>query len=318
MASSWKRIFIATAMIALVAPIAAIAQVALQVSNPVLSIRINEAWGGAIDSVKVLGYEVVDVNDTGRQIQASLYFNTAQLGTFCGKSAPQWYNSVQAGDLCNNRSSIYAIGSDSKNLHVGTYPLDWHGRGQKPAGLLVEGHHEIGPLSYLNRNEVARLSYRFINNTGATLNFQPNSPPVADGNGPTPVPYIPHAYFKNSELTRLFGLTDSGIWVEETSGVYAAVVEGDYRPTRYKYKAMAWMRENMGWGVALYSRNTLNQPTNFVAAKFPTGGTNALVVTDQSITTLANNAYIDKSMHMVVGSLATIKEIVDLLYAGGY
>src|SRR5690242_18432710 len=85
----------------------------LTVSNPVLSISITSTWGGAINSVKVLGTEVVDVADVGREIQPSLYFNTTQTGLFCVFQSPLYYNSVLGGDLCDNRSPIYAIGSDA-------------------------------------------------------------------------------------------------------------------------------------------------------------------------------------------------------------
>ncbi len=289
----------------------------IRVSNPVLSIGISGNWGGAIDSVQVLGYEVVNAADTGREIQSAVYFNTSNTGFYCGQDTPPWYAPSEAGDICNNKSPIYAIGADTTNLHVGVYPLDWAGRGQQPQGLQIEGHHQIGPLPYSNHNEVARLGWRFLNYTGGSLNFMPDNPPVvACGLLPVPVPLLPAVYFDDSRLTRLFGLRMDSAW-EEVSP-YQASNGGDYCPSKYYYKAMAWMLPDLGWGVALYSRDTLNQAINFVAEEFPCCGTNNLSVVNQSIGVLADGAYVDRSLHLVVGNLGTIQAFVDELYSNGY
>jgi hypothetical protein len=189
------------------------------------------------------------------------------------------------------------------------------GRGEKPAGLQLEGHHQIGPLVYSSHNEIARLRFRFLNYSGTTLSFNPTTP-VSDANGITPIPYVPHAYFRSDQLTRLFGLRDDGAWTEEFP--YTAGPMQEYAPSKYKYRAMAWMRADLGWGVALYSRDTLGQPVNFVAEKFPYGGTNNLSVVNQSIAPLANNSYVDVALHLVVGNLGLISGIITDLYNAGY
>ena len=81
---------------------------------------------------------------------------------------------------------------------------------------------------------------------------------------------------------------------------------------------MAWMTSDLAWGVALYSRETLNQPINFVAQNFAPCGTVNLSVSDHGIGVLPNGGFVDGTVHLVVGSLSTIGAIVNALYGNGH
>ncbi|RDH45172.1 hypothetical protein [Zooshikella ganghwensis] len=68
------------------------------ISNSVISIGIDKQYGGSISSFKVLGVEVVDTADLGREIQASVFLEKPTLNWSnrpdCeGKNdAPWWFN----------------------------------------------------------------------------------------------------------------------------------------------------------------------------------------------------------------------------------
>ncbi|HEX5749162.1 MAG TPA: hypothetical protein VFZ09_23165 [Archangium sp.] len=181
----------------------------------------------------------------------------------------------------------------------------------RAAGLRMEGHHKVGPLPYAPVNEVVKLGYLFINGSGAS---QPFMTSVYDSAGqPTPVPFVPAIYFKASVLNRLFGLRFDGVWEE----VAVNSSNGAYTPSKYRYFAMAWMRQDLGWGVGLYSRATLGQATNFVAQRFSAQGTNNLSVVDQTLGTLGPYASVGREPHLAVGNLGTIKSIFDQVYNSG-
>lgn len=215
--------------------------------------------------------------------------------------------------MCDHRPRMSHITGNGKTVSIGTYPIDWHGRGEVPRGLKIEATHEIGPLSYLQWNEVAQLNYRLINQSANTITFITGTGVDCTGTKPEIVPFLPHVYFEASQLTRLYGLDMNDNWIE-----VFPVNQEQYCPSRYHYRAMAWMRSDLGWGVALYSKNTIGQTTNFVAQKFPQSGVNNFSVIDQGIGSLAPGASIDRQLHMLVGNLEFLKGMIRGLYLSGY
>lgn len=307
------------------------------VSNSVVSLSVDQSHGGAITSFKVLGTETINGADLGRDIQSSFFFDSAGLppqAAGCVTAVPPWLNPQEAGDECGIPSQIYAIGTTGNRLDVGVYPRDWHGRGITP-GLRIEGHHTVGPLPYISDPETTQLKYQVYWDQAYAgqpdLKFQHSTfdaRPRA-----TPVPFVPAAYFKADLLPRLYGLSlDGTTWIELTSSVSAS--GGDYEPSLYRFRAMAWMQAELGWGVALYGRSTLEQSCganafemalaaqsgqcpNFAAQRFPSQGTNNLSVVVQGLRDQPPGTGVEIISHMVVGNLTTIQDQVNRIYQSG-
>lgn len=307
------------------------------VSNSVVSLTIDQNHGGSISSFKVLGTETINSDDLGRDIQASIFFNAADLPpqpSSCVSAVPPWLNPQEGGDECGASSTIYAIGTTANRLDVGVYPKEWHGRGQT-TGLRMEGHHTVGPLPYLGEPETTELRYqiywdRAYEDQGdlkflhSTFDARPR---------PTPVPFVPAAYFKADVLPRLFGLSiDGNVWIELTQSV--SWTNGDYAPSLYRFRAMAWMLEELGWGVAFYGRSTLDQSCaghafemalaeqagqcpNFAAQRFPGPGTNNLSLVHQNLAAQPPGTGVQITAHLIVGNLLTIQDQVNRLHASG-
>ncbi len=307
------------------------------VSNSVVSLTVDQQHGGSISSFKVLGVETINSDDLGRDIQASLFFEAADLPaqpTSCRTAVPPWLNPQEGGDECGLASTIYAIGTTGNRLDVGVYPRDWHGRGLTP-GLRIEGHHTVGPLPYLAEPETTELRYQVywdqaypgqknLKFMHSTFDSRPRA---------TPVPFIPAAYFKANLLPRLFGLSmDGTTWTELTSSVASS--SGDYTPSLYRFRAMAWMQQGMGWGVAFYGRSTLDQSCgtnsfemalpeqagqcpNFAAQRFPGQNTNNLSLVHQGLWDQPPGTGVQVTAHMVVGNLPTIQDQVNRVYQSG-
>ncbi len=139
--------------------------------------------------------------------------------------------------------------------------------------------------------------------------------------GNTPVPFVPAIYFKGDVLTKLYGLSiDGSTWTDLSASVVSSF-DGTYAPSLYRYRAMAWMRPDLGWGVALYGRWALHQSCgyntfsmaqqdqsgqcpNFAAIRFPNatlgvvGGANNLSLIDQTLTTLPAGGDIGLMAHL--------------------
>jgi len=313
------------------------------VSNSVVSLGVSGSRGGSIDSFKILGTEIVDTADLGREIQASLFFNSQQPGlqqnnTTCNASPPPWLNPQDAGNECGVASPWYALGKTGNRLDVGTLPKEWHGRGNGPNnlinGLRIEGHHTVGPLPYANFNEVTQLRYQVFWNAEyagqPALQFQRS---VFDGNSqPTPTSFLPAAYFKSSQFVRPVGLPmDGGDWVDLQPS--ANVSTGSYTPSLYRFRAVAWMRQDLSLGVALYARSTLNQTCaqtftmelpqqqgqcpNFAVVGFPALGAVNVSVVDQSLTSIPLNGSVERVAHMFVGNLPTMRSQINAVYNSG-
>lgn len=311
------------------------------VSNSVVQLGISATRGSAIDSFKVLGTETIDVNDLGRELQASLFFPWSQgAGSHytCGNVdvlVGNLSNNQEAGDACTLTSNIYALGTSQSTgqINVGAYPRDWVGRGVVPPGLRIEGHHQIGPLSYMNDPDVVLLQwYIFADQQSITPTHVSQDANLNN----TPIPFLPAIYFRGDVLTRLFGLSIDGATWTELTGVASG---GPYTPSLYRYRAMAWMRPDLGWGVGLYARSSLNQTCattytmalpsqqgqcpNFAAEKFPNGtpgvngGTNNLSIVDQALPTIPGSGYVIAKAHLAVGSLSTIQNVVNGVYSAG-
>lgn len=318
------------------------------VSNGVISISLRPLQrGGALTSLSVMGTETLDTYDHGRQLQASLFFSSgSEAGAYVpcnGFNEPPWYNPQEAGDTCNRSSTTWGGGAGpagSGEVNVGTDPLDWGGLGVRPAGFQISGNHKIGPLSYMNLNQVVRLLYTFRANsqTVTPLLYLPwGSPNLA--------PFVPAIYFKASVLNRLYGLSmDGTTWTEVTSSVNAPI-SLNYQPSYYRFKAMAWMTSNtssvnQGWGVAIYGGWTTSQTcagavtmslpaqngqcANYAAQKFSTTastdrvGVNNISLIDQTLPTIPAGTSVTRMPHLIAGDLDTIRSIVNGLADQGY
>ena len=326
----------------------AISQVPAQtVSNGVITLGVTPSiHGGGIDSLKVVGTETIDNADLGRQLQASLFFPTTNQTNTCYPSTPlpPWLNPQEVGDICGRVSPVWGGGpgpNGSGEINVGTYPLDYDGSGATPIGLSITGNHKIGPLPYSNVTQVARLLYTIKSEASSITALHQvgvNSP--SNGNA-TPVPFIPAIYFKGNTLTRLYGLSiDGSTWTEVTNNTNIGGSNG-YDPSLYRYRAMAWMRPDLGWGVGIYGRWTLNQKCtrswkmalaeqqgqcpNFAAQRFPntfssagSGGVNNISLVDQTLGTIPAGGSVSFMPHVAVGDLNTIKGLINGIYNSGY
>ena len=316
-----------------------------RVSNSVVSLGISGARGGSIDSFKVLGVETIDTNDLGREIQTSLVFNSAQYTPTCPDGQPRAATSVinpqEAGDICGRPSNVYGLNlgpTGSGEINSGSNPRDWQGRGYVPPGLRIEGNHKIGPLPYVNANEAVRLLYTIFSDQ-QSVTFD-HTTPLANGHV-TPVPFLPAMYFKGNVLTRLYGLSlDGTTWTEVTPTVFSSTTNGQYNPSLYRFRAMAWMNPQANWGVALYGRwtltqgcnnvifpmtlaNQVNQCPNFAAIRYPSGtpgvigGVNNLSLVDQTLGTIPAHGSVSRMPHLVVGDQATMQRIINQIYSSG-
>ncbi|MFA9285414.1 MULTISPECIES: hypothetical protein [unclassified Comamonas] len=325
------------------------AQVVSQTAdNGTISISLNPVqYGGAITSLKVSGVETLDTHDHGRLLQASLFFNAgSESGAYVpcnGGNSPPWVNPQEAGDNCNRTSTTIGGGPGhvgSGEVNVLTEPLDWGGLGVRPVGFQIGGNHKLGPLPYMNLNQVARLLYTFktTDQTVHPLTYLPWGEPNLG-------PFVPAIYFKASLLNRLYGLSmDGSTWTEVTSSVNAPISTA-YQPSYYRFKAMAWATDDTsspsdGWGVAIYGGWTTNQIcsgivtmtlpaqagqcANYAAQRFPTTassdkvGTNNISLLDQTLTTIQADSSVTRMPHIVVGNLDTIRSIINGLSDQGY
>jgi hypothetical protein len=336
----------------------------LGVSNPVVEISMqyeqgNSApRGGAISSLKVFGTETIDTDDQGRSIQASVFISNSYMlpnnivnneGLMVCPANQSFINTVMpgrnvqnGGDMCGRPSPIYDIGTSGNTLSVGVKPYDWGGAGAIP-GFYITGHHTVGPLPYINTSEVIKLTYHFIwdgqNGNASGLKFQDFD---QDADGKTPVPFVPAIYFKASVLPRLFGLSiDGSQWVEVTptpsriiNGPTPTVAsnENTYRPSLFRFRAMAYMTQDLGWGVGLYGRQTISQTCattfnmswsaqagqcpNFVAQNH-SGLTNNLTLIDQTLSFIPKGSSVEKTSHIAVGNLGTIQSLINNIYNSG-
>jgi hypothetical protein len=331
-----KRFVIATsATICLISLLPAADASAAQVSNSVVTLGISGTRGSSIDSFKVLGVETIDVNDLGREIQASVFISYSAPSTTCAPTTATYENSTEAGDICGVASGVYAIGTAGASIAAGSYARDWNGRGTIP-GVAIEGHHQVGPLSYAAFPQVSNLTYYIVSDQ-LNSTFLQNVPL---GGGVTPVNFMPAIYFRGDVLSRLYGLSvDGQTWTEVTANTISSPTN-TYVPSLYRFRAMAWMTSDLAWGVGLYGRSTLNQtcPTtysmtlssqagqcpNYAAEKFPNatpgqvGGANNLSLLDQTLTYVAAQTYAIRESHLMVGNLATIQSVVNTVYNAGH
>ena len=308
---------------------------ALQASNGVVDMGISLTRGGSIDSLKVLGQEVIDAGDLGREIQASVFIVGVGQSKCYFPDGIHWiastpgFNPQEAGDQYGNRSPIVAYSTAPDGyLNVRVQARNWGGwelwdssiptSQFLPGYFTIEGNHKIGPLPYSNHKEAIRLRYNFKLESGAptsSITFATNQ--IKDYNcNSTPTSFVPAIYFKGNILTRLFGLSLTGSsWIEVTNNTNISA--GPYTPTLYHYRAMAWMKSDLTWGVAAYSRPTLNQAVNFAAIRFPSLNLSLLNVVNQNLGTLGLNQSKAVLTHLAVGNLDLIKQIVNEIYAAG-
>ncbi|WP_430912320.1 hypothetical protein [Methylobacterium sp. sgz302541] len=309
-----------------------------EIDNGILAIGVSGRHGGAIDSLRVLGQETVDTADLGRHIQAVHFFPFAELpagAPRCDGPKPPWAAPQDAGDQCAGTSEIVALESSGRrHLGVNVRPREW-ATGETFPGLRYETRIALGPLPYLDAREVAELRYRVRWDASAAGRPPPQAMhAVGAGNGATPVPFIPAAYFGSRTLTRLYGLSlDGAAWQEVAPTVSP---DGNYAPSNYRFRAMAWMRPDLGWGVGFYSRRTLDQHChgvafpmalpaqagqcpNFAAQAFPNHGTNNVSVVDQTSGAPDRTREVEELIsHVFVGNLATIQANVNTVHGSGH
>jgi len=311
------------------------------ISNSVIFMGINQqpnpqnpqGHGGAIDSLKVLGVETIDVQDLGRLLQASLsigkptYHLNNRPTCLSGQLAPQWFNPQEGGDFCRNASVIKATSTfpAQREMNVITAVQSWQGEDLwdendlnshfLPDFFTIEGHHKLGPLPYANYEEAIRLQYIIRLESGAPTPSIVFLNDINDANGnPTPTSWIPAIYFKDNVLTRAFGLSMNGSnWTE----INVPIGNFGYLPKLVKYRSVAWMRSDLSWGVALYGRNTLNQTHNFALEKKPVAGTNLVNLIYQNLGTLQRGQEKHVRSHMAVGNLNTLKLVINQIYNSG-
>ena len=116
------------------------------IDSTVLKIGIREEWGGSVifyglnyGNAGVNNSNVIDSNDTGREIQIAIYdpdrivqgcaYNASCRtgGTGCaGGITFLGWNPVQGGNECNNGSGTESITSGEKVLESSTIPLFWN------------------------------------------------------------------------------------------------------------------------------------------------------------------------------------------------
>ena len=286
-------------------------------ANRVISLSVNAARGNSIASLRVLGIETVDTSDLGRGIQASVYFpTTPNDGSACAGVNIHWLNLQSAGNDENVASRISLPPTKTENsISVATYPQ------MSPSGgelwedepdhhFCIYTKYALGPMPDLPFPELIQLDYRF--RATRALAF---SHAVCDQrNCPTIVPFIPLAFFKANVLTRLFGLDTT--WHE-----FHPRAETVYHPSQYRQRAMAWMRPDLGWGVALYGPQTISNlgVDNFTAQKFPNYGVNQLCLVDQSLGVISAScedqydAASQRTAYIIVGNTSTIGHIISCI-----
>ena len=290
------------------------------ISNPVISLSVDTARGNSIASLRVLGFETVDTTDLGRGIQASLYFPTAPAGeSLCEGVNKHWLNLQSAGNDENvaSRLSLPPNKTD-RTITVAAYPQ------MSPSGGELWGdepdHHfcisttyALGPLAGLPFPELVQLDYRFR----ATRRLEFSHLVCDQRHSPAIVPFIPLAFFKTDVLTRLFGLdTQTAHWRE-----FQPRADTVYHPVQYRQRAMAWMRTDLSWGVALYGPWTLSDTglDNFTAQSFPNYRVNQLCLVDQSLGAIGAShddqydANTQRTAYLIVGNTATISHIIECI-----
>ncbi len=308
-----------------------------EVDNGILSIGVSGSRGGAIDSLRVLGQETVNTADLGRLIQAVHFFPFAELPpqpALCNGPKPPWAAAQEAGDQCAGPSEVVDLRlADRRRLTVDVRPKDW-ATGETIQGLRFETQITLGPLPYLPKQEIAELRYR-VTWDGLPAGKKPPKTLHAVGaeNGATPVPFIPAAYFNSGTLPRLYGLSLDGAKWQEVTPVVSK--DGAYAPANYRFRVMAWMRPDLGWGVGFYSRRTLDQGChgvtfpmalpgqagqcpNFATQSFPNHGTNNVSVVDQTGTTAEAGRSLELVSYILVGNLGTIQENVNAVFDAGH
>jgi len=297
------------------------------ITNGVVTLGISGTRGGSIDTLQVLGQDVIDVNDLGREIQASIFIPVG----------PHVYNAQDSGNMCGLASKVYGLNSNqsANQINVGDYPEDWGCQGTIP-GLRIEGNHMIGPLPYCAVPQAIRLYYHMFADQAEV----PLIHVTADSFGhATPIPFLPAIYFKRNMLNRLFGLSSDGEeWLEVTNVTHVND-NGAYMPSLFYFRSMAWMTSDIGWGVGLYGRWTLNQTRpqsfnmtlpnqsnlcpNFAAEDFPDSspnndGTTNLSLLDMTISAIPAGGSLGVEAHMAVGDLGTIQDVINAIYNAGY
>ncbi len=292
----------------------------INVTNPIISLSINAARGNSIASLRVLGVETVDTNDLGRGIQASVYFPTGSPGeSLCAGVDKHWMNLQSAGNDENVAARICLQPSkDERTVTIAAYPQMSPSGGElwenEPGQhFCIHTTYALGPLPAVPFPEVVQLVYRFR----ASQKLQFSHLVCDQRDSPTIVPLIPLAFFKADILSRLFGLDErTGQWQE-----YQPRADTVYHPLQYRQRAMAWMRPDLGWGVALHGPWTLSDSAsdNFTAQSFPDYRVNQLCLVDQSLNTISPSqdeqydASTQRTAYLIVGNIKTISQIIDCI-----
>lgn len=293
----------------------------ITIANDVLSLSVHSSRGCTVASFKVLGIETLDTHDLGRGIHAALYFPAGPAGaSVCDGVVDSWICLQSAGNDEGTAARLFR-GPERRDrtLTVGAYPQMSPAGGELWQGtddyFRILAEYTVGPTELAPFNEVAALTYRFC--SSRTLEFMHT---VCDEeNCTTPVPYIPTVFFKSAVLNRLFGLHPvSGQWREHIPRTGAR-----YHPSTYREKAMAWMRDDLSWGVALYGAWTLceSESVNFVAQGFPDYRVNSLSLVDQSLDKIhsclsfPDTSLLTRTAWLIAGNLDTVKGIADFIHA---
>ena len=289
----------------------------VNVTNPVISLSVTADRGNSIASLQILGIETVDTSDLGRGVQASIYFPTGLAGkSLCAGVDEHWVNLQSAGndEKVPARICLHPA-KEGRTITVAAYPQMSPNGGElwenePDQHFCVHTTYALGPLPGLPFPELVQLVYRFRTTRGLKFSHL-----VCDQRGkPTIVPFIPLAFFKADVLSRLFGKDEcTGEWQE-----YQPRAETVYHPSQYRKRAMAWMRADLGWGVALYGPWTLSDTgqDNFTAQAFPDYGVNQLCLVDQSLGAInasqdeQYDASTQRTAYLIVGNMDTISHII--------
>ncbi len=296
------------------------------ISNSILSIGVgthlpSKNFGGAIDSLKVLGEEVLNDLDAGRVLQASLHFGTNPSD--CIYSGGTFYNPDEAG-TDNHPSTAFSYYHDTQTNHVVTSPvISWPNGESYPSGLQIQNILRVGPLPWAPFSQIAEMRYEIANNGSSII--CPEHQVIDQVGATTYGSFLPAAYFKYSSFQSLWGMDASGNWHPETPNDFPTWPNPwTYHPSHYNYRVMAWCKTD-SWCVGLYGRAAANQtvnPYNYAAQNFsasngyPNGPTRNLSLLDP-LPTIAPGSHVERIQYIIVGDRPTIGYIANWLYSYG-
>ncbi len=293
-------------------------------------------FGGAIDSFKIDGVEMLNQSDAGRVWQHSLFFANHGLAYSYDQNACEvsgehnsQVNPQEAGDdLSRPKAIVYY--KDQRTAHIVTRQVpSWASTALYPEGLELQSIIRVGPLPYAPYQEIVELEYATVNRNQSSP-LCPARSAILIKNATTEkrikAPFVPAIYFDYNRFSELWGLNEAGQWSGPLPVYTAAMVEFD--PSQYRYRAMAWCQSGGTRCVGIYSKSAWDNSRNaggyagfnFAAENYPNvmpgTQTRSLKVLDYTPVLLPGQEHRRKVFAMT-GDLAKLKEMVSTLVAQG-